>query len=328
MASFGESLRREREMRGVSLEEISATTKINLRLLQALEAEDFAKLPGGVFTRSFLRAYAGYLGLDPERVLAEYQLIAAANPEGPPRVSVTKIPQGRRGSVGRFLPLLMALPLLAGGYALYRYAHRTPDAPASAPNTPQVSSPSSATAPNAAASPPTQGSASGAASTGAPPTATGPVEPPGPTPSAGSESLTDAEKSPTGGRVGLTASGPVASSPAAAAGETAPASPRESSSTALAVPKAHGAEGDLVLEIAATERTWVAVDADGKTIFQRTLNPNEVQTFTAKDSFDVLTGNAQGTVLTLNGTRQKSFGRQGESKRIHLARQSLQQPAP
>src|SRR5215470_4687114 len=104
MASFGESLRREREMRGVSLEEISATTKINLRFLQAFEAEDFAKLPGGVFTRSFLRAYADYLGLDTERVLAEYQLVAPPRQESASNVNVTKLPQGRTGSLTRFVP--------------------------------------------------------------------------------------------------------------------------------------------------------------------------------------------------------------------------------
>jgi hypothetical protein len=84
----------------------------------------------------------------------------------------------------------------------------------------------------------------------------------------------------------------------------------------------------LVLEVATTERAWVAVDADGKTIFQRTLDANEVKTFTARDSFEVWTGNAQGTVLTLNGTKQKSLGRQGEIKRVRLTRDGLQQPAP
>jgi len=76
MASFGENLRREREMRGVTLEEISTATKISLRFLQALEREDFNVLPGGIFTRSFIRAYAKYLGMDEEPLLAEYQVTA------------------------------------------------------------------------------------------------------------------------------------------------------------------------------------------------------------------------------------------------------------
>ncbi len=71
---FGEYLRREREMRGVSLEEISAATKISIRFLQAIENEELTKLPGGIFTRSFVRTYARYLGLDEERVLADCQL--------------------------------------------------------------------------------------------------------------------------------------------------------------------------------------------------------------------------------------------------------------
>src|SRR5215831_13326994 len=104
MASFGESLRREREMRGVSLEEISATTKISLRFLQALEADDFAKVPGGLFARSFLRSYASYLGLDTERLLAEYQLVAPRAPEGRGNFIMTRQVQGRRGSVNHLVP--------------------------------------------------------------------------------------------------------------------------------------------------------------------------------------------------------------------------------
>ena len=61
MPAFGENLRREREMRGVSLEEISSATKISLRFLDAIEREDFSKLPGGIFSRSFIRTYARYL---------------------------------------------------------------------------------------------------------------------------------------------------------------------------------------------------------------------------------------------------------------------------
>src|SRR6516225_6280554 len=141
MASFGESLRREREMRGVTLEEIAATTKINLRFLQALEAEDFGKLPGGIFTRGFLRAYASYLGLDTEPILAEYQLVAAPTSESTSRFVAAKPAAGRRGSLTRFAPWLVAVPLWAAGYALYRYSHRMPEIAVSVPATAPVSSP-------------------------------------------------------------------------------------------------------------------------------------------------------------------------------------------
>ncbi|MBI3666845.1 MAG: helix-turn-helix domain-containing protein, partial [Acidobacteria bacterium] len=58
MGDFGENLRQERLARGVSLEDISAYTKISVRLLQAVEDEDFDRLPGGIFNINFVRQYA------------------------------------------------------------------------------------------------------------------------------------------------------------------------------------------------------------------------------------------------------------------------------
>jgi cytoskeletal protein RodZ len=71
---FGEQLKRERELRGVSLEEVSAATRIAPRFLEALENEQWDKLPGGVFNRGFIRAVARYLGLDEENLVSEYAL--------------------------------------------------------------------------------------------------------------------------------------------------------------------------------------------------------------------------------------------------------------
>ncbi|SRR5712692_633586 len=70
--SFGEHLKRERELRGVTLDEISTATRIATRFLQAIENEQWERLPGGVFNRGFVRAVARYLGLDEEDILAEY----------------------------------------------------------------------------------------------------------------------------------------------------------------------------------------------------------------------------------------------------------------
>ncbi len=72
MASFGETLRRERELRGVTLREIADATKISVRFLQALEADRVDVLPGGLFRRTFVRQYAKHVGLDPERMVAEF----------------------------------------------------------------------------------------------------------------------------------------------------------------------------------------------------------------------------------------------------------------
>jgi len=75
MGSFGESLRRERETRGITLEDISKATKISVRLLQAIENEDFGRLPGGVFNVNFVRQYARHAGMDEDRVVSEFRAL-------------------------------------------------------------------------------------------------------------------------------------------------------------------------------------------------------------------------------------------------------------
>ncbi len=72
MSSFGETLKRERELRQISLREIAEATKINLRYLDALERDDFRHLPGGVFNKGFVRAYAQFIGIDPETMVTAY----------------------------------------------------------------------------------------------------------------------------------------------------------------------------------------------------------------------------------------------------------------
>src|SRR5690348_2499599 len=76
---FGEHLKRERELREVSLDELSKATRISNRFLQALENEDWGKLPGGVFGHGFVRSIARYLGLSEEALLGEYDLARADN---------------------------------------------------------------------------------------------------------------------------------------------------------------------------------------------------------------------------------------------------------
>jgi len=74
---FGEHLKRERELRGVSRDEICTATRISIRFLEALENEQWSTLPGGIFNRGFVRAVARFLGLDEDDLLAEYDLAMA-----------------------------------------------------------------------------------------------------------------------------------------------------------------------------------------------------------------------------------------------------------
>ncbi len=71
MISIGEKLRRQRLQNRISIEKIALDTKIGIRLLEAIEAEQFEKLPGGVFRKSFVMQYAKALGLDPEEIAVD-----------------------------------------------------------------------------------------------------------------------------------------------------------------------------------------------------------------------------------------------------------------
>jgi cytoskeletal protein RodZ len=96
MASFGEKLRHEREMRGITLREIADATKISLRFLQALEEDRLDVLPGGLFPRAFVKQYATFLGLDAAALLEQFTAVhgeaaverrPAPPPERRPRIT-------------------------------------------------------------------------------------------------------------------------------------------------------------------------------------------------------------------------------------------------
>src|SRR3954471_11893835 len=110
---FGEHLKREREMRGVSLEEIAAATRISVRFLEALENETWKVLPGGVFNRGFVRTISRYLGLEEEHLLAEYSLARGINTPAPlsvPAPAISKsVPSDEKSSAPKFITAGAAL---------------------------------------------------------------------------------------------------------------------------------------------------------------------------------------------------------------------------
>jgi cytoskeletal protein RodZ len=71
-ADFGLKIKQLREARGVTLRQIADATKISVAALDALERNDMSRLPGGIFSRSFVRAYAIEVGLDPERTVRDF----------------------------------------------------------------------------------------------------------------------------------------------------------------------------------------------------------------------------------------------------------------
>src|SRR5207253_6966431 len=86
MISVGETLRRERLRTGLDLERIAQDTKISVRTLELIEGDQFEKLPGGVFARSFVRQYARAVGVDEEEIVGELDKMLAPPPEILPKM--------------------------------------------------------------------------------------------------------------------------------------------------------------------------------------------------------------------------------------------------
>ena len=73
--TIGEQLRLAREERGIALRDICDQTRISIRYLEAIEANDYKKLPGGIFNRSFVKAYARYVGFDEKQAVEGYSQV-------------------------------------------------------------------------------------------------------------------------------------------------------------------------------------------------------------------------------------------------------------
>jgi hypothetical protein len=125
--SFGALLRKERETREISLNEITVATRIAPRFLEAFENEQWERLPGGFFNRGFVRAIARYLGLSEERLLAEYDVAYGVQSADGPALVKNPIPSPSKWLVGLLaLVLLLGVAgVIAGGvYGWRHYARR------------------------------------------------------------------------------------------------------------------------------------------------------------------------------------------------------------
>jgi cytoskeletal protein RodZ len=117
--SFGECLRRERELRRISLRDVSEATKINIRYLEALERNDFTFLPAGAFTRGFIRSYARYIGTDENEMINAYLYELGVQEKerkvlgGRDAAHVGSSPRRARSRTGLSRRLLVALALVA-----------------------------------------------------------------------------------------------------------------------------------------------------------------------------------------------------------------------
>lgn len=124
--SFGTWLRRQRELREISLREIADVTKISIRYLEALEQDRFDVLPAPVFAKGFLREYARYVGLDPDEVVNSYLTAQKeVEPDEEPEIRRNQRRSGRLERTSGLLLTFAVLVLLAVVAGLAYYMERS-----------------------------------------------------------------------------------------------------------------------------------------------------------------------------------------------------------
>ncbi len=293
MGSFGERLRREREMRGIGLDEIANATKISARNLRALEEEKFNLLPGGIFNKGFVRAYAKFLGIDEEHIVAEYEAAARetedarekklqedfSKAEFRPRKDEQEISLEPKSQWGTIAIIVLIAALAYGGYNYYQ--RRKLDRQQQAQTPPQLVTP-----PPVAQQPPPDANTSQETST---------AEVPGASASSASEPSTTAPEQTKGQEKTKTE----APKPATQKSEAAPPVGAPTSASSQSATLASNAPIELRIKV--NQESWVSVRADGRTLVSTTLAAGTERSFRASDKIEMVLGNAGGVEVSYNG---------------------------
>jgi len=280
MAGLGQLLREAREAKGLTLTEVEGETRIRLSYLEALEAEEFDRLPGEVYVRGFLRNYAQFLGLKSEEVLAQYSGEEETVPSQPAssrlRLDVAMdvpLERSRRASILRTLALIVVmLALIGGGYWGYRTYIETGRLQFHLPAFARVTTTSTVTAP-------------AAIETATLDKATEIAQSPEPT---------DTSTFPP------TATFTPTQTPAPTATPTVTATP---------TPKVYRG---IEVAIAIRDRSWLQVTVDGVRVYEGVLEAGETRTWEGSRRIALRTGNGGGVVVKLNGELIGPLGEPGE----------------
>jgi cytoskeleton protein RodZ len=296
MAAFGEGLRREREMRNISLDEIAATTKIGTRLLRALEEEQFDLLPGGIFNKGYVRAYAKYVGIDEEKAIAGYlqaahqaapggHAVADQNPSSRFERSSRNMASAGRRSPLPVVPILIALVVVAGvagGWRVYREhqldrQHRAAIEPVRDMTRASPPSPAPASVPTAKKS-------------------LSPQTPPDTTTPAQTGATTSAKPA-----AAMAGTQPLATTPISLAAET-----NKVANSVAAAP--------FELTVRPKDRAWVSIKSDGKFVVHGVIQPPEVKTIRATKQVIFWTGNAGAVEVSFNGKNVPLTGGENQER--------------
>ena len=315
MPSFGEKLKLEREKRKITLEQISASTKIGTRMLQALEEDKFNQLPGGIFNKGFVRAYSRCVGLDEDQTVADYlQASGDAHPASAElefredgsreedsarkhEESLSRLEASAGRAPARQLPwgaFAAVLLLVALALSLWSRRQREYLRPSVPPN------PTTSTAPLPAE--PSSGAAS-------PPSAS-------PTPASPTHA------SPT--HASPTASSSIAGSPTAASAPSV--APKTSQDLAPAATAA--TPGEFTVVIQAHEDSWISITADGETVSSELLAAGSERTARGRKEIIVKAGNAGGIDFLFKGKKLDIGAEFGEVKTVTFGPHGILPNAP
>jgi cytoskeletal protein RodZ len=280
---FGTFLRQAREQRGVSLQDLAVTTKISARVLEALERNDPSKLPGGIFSRSFVRAYAREVGVDPDVAVANFvsafpdESGADEMPATTSAVEAESFEQRRR--VFRVVVRLLGVAVLVAILAFIYYSRFRPAFLAPGPDGPRP--PAAETVSPAPSLPQRQ-----------------PLAPaPGLSVAPGTTPANDAQAAAPPGEAAASSS-----EPAAAAGAAPSAMPAADTSR----------QAPLVVGLTLTDACWLSVSVDGARTPSRTAGAGERLEFAVQRSITMTAGNAAALSVTLNGRPARALGAPGQ----------------
>jgi cytoskeleton protein RodZ len=288
MGAFGERLQREREMRGITLEEISESTKISSRSLRALEEEAFGKLPGGIFNKGFVRAYAHYLGIDEDQAVADFVAASGGEKEqplpDPPTPRAADLERRAEGHANWRAFALLILLLAAGVGAAWKVGPLAYDLVSEAVRTRLNPQPAPTSAPPSEAPASTQG---------------GPVPAPAPAPAA------TPRKPPSRAKT-VTVAGNI------------PAAALPAASEMVAAPARETPASTFVVQIRATQDAWVQIVADGKLQSEGVLVPPAEKRVRAAKEVVIKTGNAAGVEVSFNGRPLPPLGETNQMATVTL----------
>lgn len=277
METLGGFFRYARERQGMSLDQIAAQTRIQPHHLQALEEEDFASLPAKVFTKGFVRSYARALGLDEEEALQLFLTSSTSFYEHTQQEQQHVQIKLEAAHRSRFnWNLVLILFVLIGGALFYLLPEQQENLPPPA---------------ESEAPPPIESVQESDHFPAEPPAGISPLAP------------VDTVTPP---------SPPSHSTPPPAPAEPEPKPIPPALSVSPSPEDSLGSGGSLVLEIEATQLTWVVVRSDDQAPHEALLQPGQQVTWKANKQYLLTLGNAAGVVIRLNGETQGPFGKPGQ----------------